>query len=355
MVMIVKRAFFFCLLFTFPGFVFSQVDTGPPPGTELTPVQAYAPVGPWAGQEFDAAAAIGKKPGALLFIHTLTRNGLPVIRGLDQIGSQYSLLGFSSFTFLLSDDRTSAETRLKAVNGSLKLHSPIVLSLDGIDGPGNYALNRKAVLSLIMLKDGKVHSSVGFTDVNAEDENLIRKWIEDVSGKLPDDSQALEELAKARLPENPDELRTLAATQAVELHRLRMQVADLKKQNQENRMRERTMRGSGEPMRQRSAPAGKPDRKKPGDATPQAAERKGKPPTDPALDTLLRAFIRKDNTTETNEKLLTDIEARAAENESLKAEAIAMFELMLSFRERYGSEKAQGLAEAFLKKHQPTE
>ena len=36
-----------------------------------------------------SAAVIGEGPGALLFIHELTRNALPVIRGVDQIGQEY--------------------------------------------------------------------------------------------------------------------------------------------------------------------------------------------------------------------------------------------------------------------------
>jgi len=343
------------LILTGSGLVYAQEDapltTGPPPGTEATPVVAYAPVGPRAGEEFDAAAAIGDGPGALLFIHELTRNGLPVIRGIDQIGAEYALLGFKSHTFLLSDDRTASETKLEAVNGSLKLRRPIVLSLDGMDGPGNYALNRKAVLSLIMLKDGKVHQSVAFTDVNAADAKRVRELIAAVAGELPQDPAAVRQLAEDLIPEDPEALRKLAISQAVELQRLRAEVSRLKERSisypmQGNRPATSAMRGGQPGGNQPKALPQHPPLEEP-DATPPP-KREGKPPEDAELNALLRAFIRKDATHETVEEIYADIQARASDSDALKAEAIDMFKLMLSFRDRYGTPEAQALAEKFL-------
>lgn len=323
-----------------------EVTTGPPEGTEITPVMAYAPVGPRQGEEFDAAAAIGDGPGALLFIHELTRNGLPVIRGVDQISAEFSLLGFQSHTLMLSDDRTASETKLKAVNGSLKLRSPIVLSLDGLDGPGNFALNRKAVLSLIMLKDGKVFRSVAFTDVNAEDRKLVRELIVAVSGELPKDPAEI----GALLPEDPAELKALAVEQAREIQQLRAELATLREKMAGSRMAQPRM-----------------ERPEPSPARPAAAEgeaagegelmpvRQGKPPEDPELNALLRAFVRQDNDKEQVDEVYAEILARASVNDELETEAIEMFKLMLSFRDRYGTVEAQALAESFLKENNPSE
>ncbi|MCH8216828.1 MAG: hypothetical protein IH892_08655, partial [Planctomycetes bacterium] len=132
------------------------IVSGPKPGTPLTPVMVYDAVGTFAGQEFDAAAEIGPNPGALLFVNSATRNTYPVIRGIDQLAGRNALMGFKSFTIYLAADRTAAENRVRLRNGlptgghkfsvtgkfgALKLENPIKLSLDGLDGPGNYALN----------------------------------------------------------------------------------------------------------------------------------------------------------------------------------------------------------------------
>ena len=134
------------------------LSSGPEAGTALTPIPCYATDGALVGQEFDAAAKIGSAPGALLFVHELTRNTAPVIRGLDNLASEFSIVGFRSFTIILGEDRTAAEAQLKRVNGSLQLANPLVMSTDGAEGPGNYALNRKCTLTLVLTKDGAVVS-----------------------------------------------------------------------------------------------------------------------------------------------------------------------------------------------------
>ena len=62
----------------------------------------------------------------------------------------------------------------------------------------------------------------------------------------------------------------------------------------------------------------------------------------------MRSFIRKENSDSRNDEILADIKKRAEENESLQAEAIAMFQLMLSYPDRYGTAHAQGMATTYL-------
>ena len=66
----------------------ADIVSGPPTGTPLAPVNSYALHGPHKGQEFDAAKSLGQGPGALLFIHELSGNIIPVLRGLDDLISE---------------------------------------------------------------------------------------------------------------------------------------------------------------------------------------------------------------------------------------------------------------------------
>ena len=84
---------------------------------------------------------------------------------------------------------------------------------------------------------------------------------------------------------------------------------------------------------------------------PPVQVRQGKPPEDPELNSLLRSFIRKTHDAAQVDAIFADIEKRAGLNDDLKTEAVEMFKLMLSFRDRYGSDHAQELAEGFLKAH----
>lgn len=342
-----------------------ELSTGPSPGASLTPVMAYgaggAHPGPHAGREFDAVKEIGDGPGALLFIHELTRNILPVIRGVDQAGSEFSVLGFKSFTLMLSPDRTAAENRLKAANGSLKLRNPIVLNLDGAEGPGNYALNRKAALSLVLVNKGKVVRTHAFTDVNDKDEGILRGWVEEMTGKIPQNPNEYRKLVEARLPESGEALRAMALNQAVQIHQLQARLKRLQEQsggrygmqpNRQNMRRAKSANMRPQAGRGEARPKAEPAKGRgEGDSKPAATRRQGKPPEDPQLNSLLRSFIRQTNEDSRADQIFADIQARAKESDTLRGEAVEMFKLMLSYRDRYGSKHAQALAEGFLKEH----
>ena len=199
--------------------------SGPRSNTPLAPVMIYDGQGKLAGKEFDAAKAIGSNPGALLFVHSMTRNTYPMIQGLDRLGGRHSLMGFRWFTIFLSPDRTAAEKQVHQRNGlvtgghkfsvvgkfgALQLEKPIMVSLDGLEGPGNYALNRRAVLTLVMVRDGRVHSSHAFTDSGVHDLPFLEQLIDEVTGPMPKGDNALRLLRETRLPKDVGQLRRVA-------------------------------------------------------------------------------------------------------------------------------------------------
>jgi hypothetical protein len=324
----------------------ADIVSGPPTGSLLTPVNSYALHGPHKGQEFDTAKSLGQGPGALLFIHELSRNIIPVLRGLDDLTSEYSVLGFHSHTLLLNDDRTSAENRLKAINRSLKLAHPIILSLDGLEGPGDYALNRRAALTIVLAKGGQVTRSVALTDTGQHNLPELREWIEAVAGKIPSDPVELRKIIAVNLPKSPDAVRELAVNQGVQLQKLRARLARAESGQMNSRMQQR------KPQRmKRDAPNA--TRRPAGDRNPAkpAAKREGAPPDDDDLQSNLRTFIRKTNSDERNDEVYAGITARAAESPELTRQAREMFRLVLSLKDRYGTPHAHELAEGFLAKH----
>jgi len=113
-------------------------------------------------------------------------------------------------------------------------------------------------------------------------------------------------------------------------------------------MREKSMAEGGRESRAtREAPA-----KAKESESVSKVQRRGGPPSDPELNTLLRSFIRRENPDDLSDQVFISIEARSAESEDLMKQAVAMFQLMLSYPDRYGSEHAQGLARQFLSKHE---
>ncbi|HIG28317.1 MAG TPA: hypothetical protein EYQ50_11145 [Verrucomicrobiales bacterium] len=339
-----------------------DIVSGPPVGNEVGSVRCYANSGLYAGREvFDAGEEIGQSPGAFLFIHVFNRNTAPLIRGVDNLAAELSLFGFKAFTVTLTNDRTSGEELIRRVNGSLKLKNPMVLSLDGLDGPGNLALNRRCTLSLVVVSDGKVTDSFGFTDTNLSDMTRIRTSFENSIGEIPTRPSELIALAKRHLPEGQEALRDLAARQALEIYRVRKKAAE-----EHMNARQYSAGREGAMRRGRNAPAGgemergsrnRRPRAEPADSSEKSTEknaggtgraRRGNPPDDPQLNSLLRSFIKQTNTNEIVDEIFTDIEKRSKEGKELGKEAISMFQLMLSYPDRYGSEHAQELARKFL-------
>ncbi len=339
------------------GFSAETLVSGPPAGTQFEAVQCYANTGPYAGKEsFDASTEISNGPGALLFIHVLNRNTAPVLRGFDHLMNEFSFFSYKGFVISLSGDRTAGEEMIRRVNGSMKLRNPIVLGLDGLEGPGSLALNRRCTLSLILVNNGKVTKSFGFTDTGLHDMERIRAAFEKNLGNIPESPRELQEIAKKSLPKEEDTLRTLAAKQSVELYRARQKAY-------RDFVNTSPYAGRNRGMTQRNNPRGNMERKpqpteparkmanEDGSETAEKPQRQGKPPEDPQLNSLLRAFIRKTHENQQVDELYSDITKRAGESKELTTEAVEMFKLMLSFPDRYGTEHAQSLAKKFLSKH----
>jgi hypothetical protein len=315
-----------------------ELASGPRAGAPLTPVMVYAPSGRLAGQELDAAKALGQGPGVLLFVHELSRNTAPMISGLDRLADEYSLLGLRTFTVLLARDRTAAENQLKRSSDSLRLLHPMVYSLDGVEGPGAYALNRKCTLTVVTAKGGKVARSVALTDTGRQDVERLRGWIEELTGPLPSDESELRKLLESSLPEEPAALRERALELALEVLRLRRQ---LERARAEGGMRPEAAAG---PRRAAAAEA-----RPPAGERPQAARQEGKPPEDPELRRLLRAAIRREASKEELDATFSAIDERVGDDEGLRREAVDMFRLMVSLG--YGSDDASERAKAYVAKH----
>jgi hypothetical protein len=316
--------------------------SGPAPGSKLTPVKVYAPLGPHAGKEFDAAEVLGGGPGLVLFVHELSRNTAPLIGGLDKLAEEYAPARFHSFTVALLADRTAAEKQLQHSSTALGLKNPMVLSLDGAEGPGSYALNRKCTLTVLTVKGGAVHTSFGLTDTGRQDLPRFRELIEAVTGPL-------RQVFAASLPEDPKALREKALDLALEVHRLRLELEELRADVERRSARDRMQ--PGREMRrdaaERGTDAASAGRRPAADADPK---REGKPPEDPELESLLRQIIRKTKTAEEIDDLFARVEKRIEGDAGLRRQALDMFRLML-FYDHYGNDESRARAKKFVEAH----
>ena len=310
-----------------------ELTSGPAAGAALPPCNVWAPSGPFAGTEFDAAARIGKGPGVLLFVHVMSRPTGQLIMGLDRIATEFAWTGLEAHTIRIAADRTEAEAEAKRTSDALKLLRPIVVSTDGLDGPGGYALHRKATLTLVTCKDGVVVRSVAFTDTGRADLPRLRSLVEEVTGPVPSDPAALQKALAERLPRDPERLRALATELALLLQRA------------DRRDDERTQ----PPSRDRMQRPPQNDGGKPTEGAAPAKPRAGKAPDDDELRGLLRRAIQLAADAAELDAVYAAIDKRVGDDAGLKAQAVEMFKLQVSLG--YGNDDSRARAQKYVDAH----
>ncbi len=317
------------------------LQSGPPAGMQLTPVQVYAPTGPYQGKTFDAAKEIGNGPGVLMFIHVVNREVAAMIRGLDTLGREYGILGFKSFGIHLGSDRTQAEEAAQRFSRALRMHNPILVSTDGHEGPGDYALNRKAFLTVVVVNKGAVKESICITDTGPKDVPRLQKWIESVAGKLPKNGV---ELARLQ-PDDPVKLKQLIA----KLYDQNRRQAEQFKQQQQRRGRnnQRRRRNPGRRGRDMERGRGRGNAQRP--TSRPAKGLPGKIPDDPELESLMRGLVGKFNTNDDVDDMFERIEDRVGEDRQLRQAAVEGFKRLLSMT--YGTEYARKRFRKYVAKH----
>jgi hypothetical protein len=271
--------------------------SGPQPGEKTTAFKVVAINGASAGQERSPIGEPTAPPTALVFIHGVERSLVPLLRSIDTYGASNVARLRTELVFLHAD-RLAGEPRIKAAAGSLRLRSPVGLSLDGAEGPGNYGLNKDCLMTVLGVRSNVVVTNFA----------LVQPGIADA----PRIIAALAALCGDTNPPSAEVL--LAAANA----------------------------GRMAPDRNRTnVPAGK-------DPFPGAV------PTDDRLQGLLRRFIRPTTDNATADAILAEVKEYIAKDPELRKQAADGWTRVLHFGDRYGTEYSRKIGAEFLKSLQTT-
>ena len=146
----------FFALWGHPALGEDTLFSGPQKGETATPFQAVGVREPLQGKVVEV---LGKgdsaKYRALIFVHGLERSMAPLMRIVDAFGNRYKEDMQTDWVFL-SDDLISSRQRLPMVARSLQIKGRMLLSEDGLEGPGNYGLNKQCLLTLLALEGNLV-------------------------------------------------------------------------------------------------------------------------------------------------------------------------------------------------------
>jgi hypothetical protein len=271
------------------------VFSGPQPGEKITPFKVIALHGPGAGSDRDPITLHQGTPTAIVFLHGIERSLVPLLRTIDSYGASNSSRLRTEIVFL-QPDRITGEQRVKAASGSLRLQSPVGLSLDGSEGPGNYGLNKDCLMTVIGARDNRVVTNFALVQPGIADAPRIIAALAQLCGDTnPPSAQAL-----------------LAASQGGRMDRMIRTPA------------------SGT------------------NATPAKDPFPGAVPTDPILQGLLRSFIRPTNDDATVDTVLAEVKKHIGTDPALRQQAIDGWTRVLHFGDRYGTAYSRKLGTEFL-------
>lgn len=154
-----------------------KVFSGPQKGEKLTGFKVLGVYDDLAGKELDFVARADGKPIVFVFVHTLTRPSMAVTRVVTGYAKSHAGKGLHAYVVWLAKDRTEAEQYLKRAAGSLNFPVPVGISLDGVEGPGAYGLNRKVELTVLVAKDNKVVGNFALVQPSVTDTPKIAEVI----------------------------------------------------------------------------------------------------------------------------------------------------------------------------------
>jgi len=281
----------------------SPVFSGPQIGEKTTGFKSVEIIGQHAGREHDLIQENAGKPLVLVFVHGLERSMLPLMRVVDDYGHRFKDRLRTEFVFL-SEDRVDGMQRFARALNSIKLKARSTLSVDGIEGPGNYGLNKQCLLTILAARDNRVHANFAL-----------------VQPGIADGGPVLAAIAQLIGDENPPTTEQLKA-------------------QFENRYRMARQRGA---KGKRAMQPGKDMRR-----GAQANNFPGAVPTDGKLVGLLRQFIRKENNQARVDEILRQVRDYIKGNADLTRQAIDGWTRILHFGDRYGTDYAREQGRALL-------
>lgn len=279
--------------------------SGPQPGEKTTAFKVLAIAGKGAGTERTPLQEHAGAPTAWVFVHGIERSLVPLLRAIDSYGAANTNRLRTELVFLHAD-RLGGEQRIKAAAGSLRLQSPVGLSTDGAEGPGNYGLNKDCLMTIVAARDNVVATNFA----------LVQPGIADAP-------RVIAALAKLCGDTNPPTAEVLLAS------------ANPGRMNPDGSRTDRMARPGGT-----NNPTGK-------DPFPGAV------PTDAQLQTLLRRFIRPTNDKATVDAILAEVKTHIGSDPDLRRQAADGWTRVLHFGDRYGTEYSRQVGAEFLKSLQP--
>jgi hypothetical protein len=180
-----------------PAAAQEEVFSGPQVGEALVSFETRSTLGEEAGETFDLIKDADGKPVLIIFVHNVTRPSIGLTRTVVEYAQRKWSDKLKMGIVFLSADATDTETWLKRASHAIPQKVPVGVSVDGLEGPGAYGLNRQATLTVLVGNKNKVTGNFALVQPSlTADAPTIGKALVDVMGG--GDAPTLAEMAPNR-------------------------------------------------------------------------------------------------------------------------------------------------------------
>lgn len=161
----------------------TPVFSGPQVGEKLPPMKAAGAIGDLADKTFDPVEMADGKPTLLIFLHQKTRPAFGLIRAITDYAVTRQDKGLQTSMIYLDNDKTEAVKWLAQIQRMLNKKATYGVSVDGVEGPGAYGLNRNVQVTILVADEGKVTANFAIVSPQLQaDGPAILKAIVEVTG-----------------------------------------------------------------------------------------------------------------------------------------------------------------------------
>lgn len=167
---------------------FQDEFSGPQKEELLPDCRVKVIFGPAAGKEMNLLKEIAEKPNLILFVHEVTRPSVGLARTVANYAGKRRKDGLVSNVIFLTSDPTETENWMNRAKRALPQGMNVSISVDGIEGPGAFGLNRKMQVTGIVANKNKVTANFAIVQPSVQaDAQKICQEIAKVLGdkKMP--------------------------------------------------------------------------------------------------------------------------------------------------------------------------
>lgn len=170
-------------LLVLSSFAFADIDSGPKVGEKVTELKVHAVIGAIEDKEVDYAAERKGKPTVYVFVQA-DLFSRPIARYMKELDKVIAATGKDTYVVAvwLTADKDKTKSYLPLAHGSLKFEATALTYFDGKTGPADWAINDRAHVTTIVVKDGKVLERFAYQSVNDTDvpkvEEVVKKAVE---------------------------------------------------------------------------------------------------------------------------------------------------------------------------------